>query len=231
MKLKGKGEVYKFLRLIDGKIVSEHGEQVWEVGKKYSVEGKIECCRNGYHASDTPLDALNYVNGEVLAICEGSGNSDIQSDKSVWQNMTVTKAYKWQKVDSVALAIYCAKKVIGIYEAKYPGDNRPRNAIDAAKKWLAEQTKENENAADAAAYAAACAACAAYAAADAADAADAACAAACAAARAAYAAACAAARAACAAAYAAARAAYDAETRNEINAWMVARVAELEEIV
>lgn len=178
--------MYKFLRLRNGKIVSEHGEQVWEVGKKYSVEGRIECCRNGYHASDTPLDALNYVNGEVLAICEGSGNSDIQSDKSAWQNMTITKAYKWQKVDSVALAIYCAEKVIGIYEAKYPGDNRPRNAIDAAKKWLAEQTKENENAA--------------YAAAD-------------------------------AAARAADRAAYDAETRNEINAWMVARVAELEEIV
>jgi hypothetical protein len=224
MKLKGKGEMYKFLRLIDGKIVSEHGEQVWEVGKKYSVEGKIECCRNGYHASDTPLDALNYVNGEVLAICEGSGNSDIQSDKSAWQNMTVTKAYKWQKVDSVALAICCAEKVIGIYEAKYPDDNRPRNAIDAAKKWLAEQTKENENAA----YAAVCAAArAAYAAADAADAAYAAACAAADAADAAYAAA----RAACAAAYAAARAAYDAETRNEINAWMVARVAELEEIV
>jgi hypothetical protein len=214
--------MYKFLRLVDGKIVSEHGTQEWEIGKKYSVKGKIECCRNGYHASNTPLDALNYVNGEVLAICEGGGDSDIQSDKSAWQNMTITKAYKWQKVDNVALAIYFAEKVIGIYEANYPGDNRPRNAIDAAKKWLAEPTKDNENAARAAADAA-------YAADRTAYTARAARAAARAAADAAYAA-CAADRAAYAADRTAYAAAYDAAIRNDINAWMVARIAELEVI-
>jgi len=151
---KGKGEMYKFLRLKNGEIVSEHGEQVWEIGKKYSVKGKIECCCNGYHASDKPLDALSYVRGEVLAIVEGGGGCDKATDKSAWRAMQITKAYKWKKADSVALAIYCAEKVVGFCEAKYPNDKRPRNAIDAAKKWLAEPTESNRAAADSAADAA-----------------------------------------------------------------------------
>jgi len=159
--------MYKFLREVNGKIVSEHGTQHWQVGKKYSVKGKIGCGRNGFHASDTPLDALNYVKGEVLAICEGSGNHDKENDKSAWRHMTLTKAYRWTKADSVALAIYAAEQVIDIYEANYPDDKRPRNSIDAAKKWIAEPTEENRAAACVAcvaayaAYAAAYAACAA----------------------------------------------------------------------
>jgi len=207
---KGKGEMYKFLRLKNGEIVSEHGTQVWEIGKKYSVKGEIQCCHNGFHASDTPLDALNFVKGEILAIVEGGGGCDKATDKSAWRAMQITKAYKWKKADSVALAIFCAEQVIGIYEAKYPNDKRPRNAIDVVKKWLAKPTDENR----AAAYSAACAArAAAYeacsaadSAADAADAADAA-----------YSAAC--------AADAARAAAYD-----DINAWIITHIAELEEI-
>ena len=46
---------------------------------------------------------------------------------------------------SVDLAIFCAERVLPIFEAKYPNDDRPRKAIEAAK---------NGNAADAAVYAA-----------------------------------------------------------------------------
>ena len=239
--------MYKFLREVNGKIVSEYGAQVWEIGKKYSVKGKIKCCRNGFHASDTPLDALNYVNGEVLAICEGSGDCDMQSDKSAYRTMKIVKAYRWTKLDSVALAIFCAEKVIHIFETYYPDDKYPRNAIVAAEAWLKNPTDDNAIAANdaaraaearaarAAAYADAAAACAdAAAARAAARAADAAArAAAYAAARAADAAAYAATDAAYAAAYAAvyaADAADYADMKDKINAWMIERIAELEEI-
>ena len=88
-------------------------------------------------------------------------------------------------------AILCAESVLKYFEDKYPDDDRPRKAIEAAKEYL--KTKL-------AAYAAADAADAAYAAYAAADAADAA--------RAAYAAA-GAAYAAAGVAYAAADAAYN----------------------
>ncbi len=67
-------------------------------------------------------------------------------------------------------AIYSAKQVIGIFEKKYPDDDRPRKAIEAAEKVLKSDTEENRRAAHAA-YIVADAAHAAYIVADAADAA------------------------------------------------------------
>ena len=88
-------------------------------------------------------------------------------------------------------AIFAAEKVLDIFETKYPTDERPRKAIEAAEAVLENDTKENRSAAyaaaadaddayadadaadDASAYAAAAAAASAYdAAADAAYAAD-----------------------------------------------------------
>jgi hypothetical protein len=46
----------------------------------------------------------------------------------------------------VMFAVLCAESVIKIYEDKYPGDNRPRKAIEAAKEYL----KSGKNAARAA---------------------------------------------------------------------------------
>lgn len=52
----------------------------------------------------------------------------------------------------IRYAIYAAEQVIKIYEEKYPDDNRPRKAIQAAKKVLKENSMENRFAANAAAY-------------------------------------------------------------------------------
>jgi len=55
------------------------------------------------------------------------------------------------------IAIFCAEKVLPIFEDRYPDDDRPRKAILAAKNWLKEPTDTNRAAAaydaDAAAYA------------------------------------------------------------------------------
>ena len=61
---------------------------------------------------------------------------------------------------SVGLAVYCARAVLPLYEARYPGDLRPRRAIEAA-----ESGADAARAAVYAAYAAAAAAGAAAAAA------------------------------------------------------------------
>jgi hypothetical protein len=122
----------------------------------------------------------------------------------------------------VTFACDCAERVLPVYEAKYPENKAPHEAIRQARLFL-EPDFYAADAADAAnaAYAAADAAKAAYAAADAADAANAA--------YAAYAAAYAATRAADAtdaAAYAAAKAAYAAADAAEIE-WQKARLKEL----
>ena len=142
---------------------SSNGDIEWKVGKWFK-EDKINICCKGFHASENVVHAMGYVNCEILAKVEVRGKSIIQNDKQCWSEMKIVKTYDWKKEDSVSLAIYAAELVIDIYEKKYPSDKRPREAIEAAKKWLKEPTEKNRNAADAAYAANAAAANAAYAA-------------------------------------------------------------------
>ena len=206
---------WKFLR--EG-MKSQNGSCVWVKGE-WKHEESPNMCRRGFHCSRKISDAFSYVHGEILAKVKVKGKSETQDDKDCWTDMCVIETLKWQKRDSVALAIYAAELCIGKFEEKYPDDKRPRQAIEAAKHWLVNPSSTANAAADAAAYAAYAANAAANAA-YAAYAADAA-------AYAAYAAANAAANAANAAnaAYAAANA---ADIRKKISTWMDNRVKELE---
>jgi hypothetical protein len=66
------------------------------------------------------------------------------------------------KMLSVRLAIFSARRVLGIYENKYPDDNRPRLAIEAAEAWCADPSAAAAYAAYDAASVSAAAAAAAY---------------------------------------------------------------------
>jgi hypothetical protein len=79
-----------------------------------------------------------------------------------WAGWMIVRTMK--KEQYLAYAIYAAEQVLHIFEKKYPGDRRPREAIRATKRYLKEPTSKNKEAA----YAASTAAYAAYAAADAA---------------------------------------------------------------
>lgn len=76
----------------------------------------------------------------------------IESKRLDWANWLLVRLMTHEQ--KVQYAIYAAEQVIEIYESKYPTDNRPRNAIEAAKQYLVAKDKK---AADAAyvAYAAA----------------------------------------------------------------------------
>ena len=140
-------------------LCSEHGDTKWEVYKWQSVEPPLVLCGHGFHCSPTALDAMAYVAPAFVARVEVSGKELGDGDKSVHQRMRLVKVWEWTKKDSVSLAIFAAELVIGIYEKKYPGDTRPRDAIEAAKKWLAGPSEKNRAAASAAARAAERAAC------------------------------------------------------------------------
>lgn len=140
---------YKFMR--EG-LKSQFGKKTWKIGK-WEHEEEIGLCNCGFHASEKALDAFSYVQGEILAVVECGGETDVDGDgtKEVFQDMRIVKAYKWTKEDSVKLAIFAAEQVIDIYQKEYPYDTRPMEAIIAAKKWINNPTSD---AARAAAYAA-----------------------------------------------------------------------------
>ena len=146
----------------------------------------------------------------------------IADNKLDWANWLIVRVMT--RPQYLSYAVFAAEQVIDLFERECPNDNRPRLAIEAARKCLDCDTEENRAAADAAraaAWAAADAArAAAWAAADAA-----AWAAAWAAADAAAWAAADAARAAAWAARAAARAARAAEAAEAVWAAMAAEAA------
>ena len=141
---------WKFLR--EG-MKSNSGDCVWEISKQKEFKGNLVICEQGFHCSNDVSQAFSYVQGEILAKVEVSGKHEVESDKEVWEKMRIVKAYKWQKKDSVELAIYAAELVIDIYEKEYPSDDRPRKAIEAAKTYLKDPNDENKVAAWAAAEA------------------------------------------------------------------------------
>ena len=51
-----------------------------------------------------------------------------------WGNWLIVRIFN--KKQKVQYAVFAAKQVISIYERKYPNDDRPRKAIQAAKEYL-----------------------------------------------------------------------------------------------
>ena len=76
-----------------------------------------------------------------------------------WGNWLLSK--KLCKLNKIRYAVFAAEQVLPLFTQKYPDDDRPVAAIEAAKNYIKNPTKKN---ADAAAYAAADAADAAHAA-------------------------------------------------------------------
>ena len=133
---------YKFLR--EG-FRSNSGNLVWDT--KWKHEDELIMCKKGLHCSKTKYQAFSYVQGEILAKVEVKGKSIKSEDKEVWSNMRIVRAWKWQKKDSVSLAIYSAQLVLKNFEKKFPKDNRPRKAIEAAIKYLNYPSIKNQSAA------------------------------------------------------------------------------------
>ena len=142
--MKKQNKRYKFLRT---GLKSENGNVKWEVGVWKMFRGELKMCEAGFHCSVEPYDAFSFVQGEILAEVEVRGKSLVEENKEVWSEMRVVKAYRWTKKDSLKLAIYCAELVLENFERKFPNDKRPREAIEAAKKVLLEDTAKNRAAA------------------------------------------------------------------------------------
>ena len=142
---------WKFIRT---GMKSNSGDVIWKLNKWVKVDGELDMCNWGFHASKHPYDAFSYVQGEILALVECRGEHLTDDNKECWREQRVIKTYKWTKKDSLKFAIYSAELVLKTFEDKYPTDKRPREAIEAAKKVLFKDTKKNRDAAYAAAYAA-----------------------------------------------------------------------------
>ena len=86
----------------------------------------------------------------------------ISEDKLDWANWTIVRVMNYKQY--VGYAVHAAEQTIAIYEKEFPDDDRPRKAIEAAKRCIENPRDENKKSAAYAASAAAYAAAADYAA-------------------------------------------------------------------
>ena len=102
---------------------------------------KHEACIDGYEWTLSRPD--NTVEGTIKEL--------IDIERIDWANWTIARCLN--KKQKIQYAVFAAKQVLDIFEKKYPDDNRPREAIEAAEKCIEHNTKKNRAAA-AASYAA-----------------------------------------------------------------------------
>ena len=146
--------LWKSLKLQDGKIVSDYDCSEWIIGEWRTVPKPKQECK-GLNCCENIVDAMGYVAMEVLAQVEIKGEKIVGTDKITSEKMRIVKAWKWEKKDSVALAVYSSELCIENFEKFYPNNNRPRAAIESAKAWLGNSCLEMESAAELAARSAA----------------------------------------------------------------------------
>jgi len=139
----------RYWKFLNSGLKSAWNGESWRIGEWKHIANKrnVKLGDNGYHASKEPLVALKYVEGEIIAQVEGSGQTDIGDDKAAFHSMRIIRAWHWKEEDLAALTIYSAKLVLPYYEKRYPNDNQPANAIKTAEKYLKNPTKENARAA------------------------------------------------------------------------------------
>ena len=70
-------------------------------------------------------------------------NALIKDDQLEWANWTIVRVMT--RPQYLAYAIYAAEQVIHIWKEKYPDDDRPQKAIQAAKDVLKDDTPESRS--------------------------------------------------------------------------------------
>ncbi len=78
-----------------------------------------------------------------------------QCDRGDWMLWFWARTGRLSSQTACKIAAVCARRVLPVFQQKYPDDNRPRLAIEAAEKYAENPTAENAHAAHAAAHAAA----------------------------------------------------------------------------
>ena len=149
---------WKSLKIKDGKIISDYDKSEWKIGVWRTVCEPTELCK-GLNCSEMILDTIGFVKPDVIAEVEIFGKCLKGTDKYTCERMRILRAWITPPKLYAEMAIFAAYQVLKYYEAKYPDDKRPREAIEKAQVCIdAIGTENAASAAASASYAAASAA-------------------------------------------------------------------------
>ena len=122
--------MYKWL---DGDQSGNGGNGRWQKNRWRSVKGDLVPCRNGLHLC-RPQDLPIWILVD-LWVAEYDGELIEETDKVVVRRARVVERLVWNDRVARLFAADCAERVLPLFEAQCPGDDRPRLAIQAARAY------------------------------------------------------------------------------------------------
>ena len=114
---------------------SDYDQSQWETGKWRVVEPPQKE-RTGLNAAKRIIDAMAYVDMEILAEVEAGGKIIKSSDHWTCEKMRIIKAWKWRKEDSVELAFFASGLVPDKLKKQDPKGKRATEAIGLGWEWF-----------------------------------------------------------------------------------------------
>ena len=100
-----------------------------------TIEGELVECWNGYHLAT--LEQLPLWLNERIFVAEVDGDVLASADNDKWiaRKVRLVSETAWDERTARLFACDCAEHVLPIYEQDYPDDNRPRHAIEVARRY------------------------------------------------------------------------------------------------
>ena len=151
------------LKFLDEGAIGPYSEFRWpkprgsRPGKWVHVNGELDMCKRGIHACAF-VQATRWLREECYVIELRDVVSDDGDKLLARSGRLVRRVDSWGQRAMVQYAADCATHVLPIFEKKYPKDDRPRKAIQAARKWARSPSEKSAYAASAASYASSAAA-------------------------------------------------------------------------
>jgi hypothetical protein len=130
---------------------TKHDDGSWEPGAWLGVEGPLVSCENGLHMCDGERQLLEWL-GPALFEAEYDGERLDDDNKIVVRKARLLRRVEtWNERSARLFACDCAERVLCIYEREIPGDTRPRQAIETARRFANGEATRAELAASKAA--------------------------------------------------------------------------------
>jgi hypothetical protein len=138
-------KLYKVLG--EGREAYHGGTGAWPApGEWLAVDGPLVLCENGLHLCRAK-DLVHWLGPEIWE-AEYEGEVVEGDDKVVVRKARlVRKCERWDERTARLFACDCAERALPIYEKRCPGDDRPRKAIETARRYANGEATAKELAA------------------------------------------------------------------------------------
>jgi hypothetical protein len=113
------------------------GTYQWVLGEwAPEIAGELVPCENGYHVCQED-DLLNWL-GPVICEAEVGGQVLRAGGKTVARTARIVKVLDtWNERTARLFACDCAEQALPVFESQRPDDDRPRTAIEVARRLFA----------------------------------------------------------------------------------------------